>query len=77
MVEFILGASVLMLGLIMGFAAGAAVMGGPERSLPRRRAESSPGGESCRFEEDNRAFRDMLGYSADIAYGVTEMEKSE
>lgn len=66
---FLLGAGVFLLGMYLGRQ---------QTQAPVKREEVDPTEEQMRrlekerraLEEEQRAFRHLVGYSADIAYGV-------
>ena len=77
MTEFICGLIGLMLGAGL-LALGALAGRGRDRAASRPEAPDEEARERLRqIEADRRAFRALMGYNADVAYGTERLERED
>ena len=75
MTEFVCGLIGLLLGAAL-FALGSFFSRGAERSAAPPAAPDADEQERLRqIEADQRAFRALMGYNADVAYGTDRMRE--
>lgn len=75
MTEFVCGLIGLLLGAAL-FALGSFFSRGAERSAAPSTAPDADEQERLRqIEADQRAFRALMGYNADVAYGTERMRE--
>ena len=79
MTEFVCGLIGLLLGAAL-FALGSFSFRGRERGDPPQKA-AAPGPDEAerlrQIEADQRAFRALMGYNADVAYGSERLTRED
>ena len=69
-----------MVGLLLGaalFALGFAARGGEKRAAAPAKCAEGEDERLRQIEADQRAFRALMGYNADVAYGTERMARED